>query len=268
MPDLPVGYLSFSQVDTYLSCPRKYEWHYFVKPEIVGGSPALLLGSSGHKVIADILEAKMAGKHINIKTITKKHSQQLASELRTLANQLGEPIPVTELCSQHDRLIEQWAKDVLPEFDPTAVESKVECTIGGYPFLMYIDAIHKGKRVIDWKFVASAKSKYTLADSLQLSVYSIGTGLDEVGFGSLVKPRVGKEASWKPRVQVIHTMRTQAERDWAVEVVKSAADGIRKRHFPLCSPENFLCSDKYCEFYPICRGKGKAEDPSWLKAFG
>jgi hypothetical protein len=268
MPDLPTGYLSFSQIDSYLNCPKKYEWRYLIKPPMIGGSPALLIGSRGHEAIAEMLELAMAGKRILPKVIIEKHGKLLAKDLRKLAKELEVAIPVTELVSQHDRLLQEWVKDVLPEFKPTAVESKVECTIGGYPFLMYIDAIHDGRRVIDWKFTGSAKNKYHLANSLQLSVYSIGTGLDEVGFGSLVKPKAGKEASWKPKVVMGYTTRNTEQRNWATRVVKSAAEGIRSRHFPLCSPENFLCTDKYCDFYPLCRGKEVAEDPTWLKAFG
>jgi len=268
MKDLPTGHLSFSQVDAYLNCPKKYEWRYIIKPPMIGGSPALLVGSQGHEAIAEMLELSMVGKRILPKVIIEKHGKMLAKDLRKLAKELEVAIPVTELVSQHDRLLQEWVKDVLPEFKPTAVESKVECTIGGYPFLMYIDAIHDERRVIDWKFTGSAKNKYHLANSLQLSIYSIGTGLNEVGFGSLVKPKAGKEASWKPRVQLIHTTRTQAERDWATKVVKSTAESIRAGHFPLCGPENFLCTEKYCDYYPICRGKEKTPQPKWMKAFG
>lgn len=267
MPDLPNGYLSFSQVDSYLNCPRKYEFRYIVKPPMIGGSPALAIGSQGHEAIAEMLELVRDGKHVTPSTIITKHSKRLAKKLRDLSTELQVRLPIEVFLRQHDGLLNQWAMDVMPEFKPTAVESKIETTIGGYPFLMYIDAIHNGKRVFDWKFTKSAKNKYHLANSLQLSVYSIGTGLDEVGFGSLVKPKDGKEASWKPKVSMIYTTRTKAERQWATQVIKSTAESIRARHFPLCSPENFLCTDKYCDFYPICRGKDKQETPNWLKAF-
>ena len=267
MPDLPNGYLSFSQVDAYLNCPKKYEWRYIVKPPMVGGSPALLMGSQGHEAIAEMLEHVRDGKRVMPKIIIEKHSKKLRKKLNQLARELDVQIPVTEHVRQHDMLLEQWVKDILPEFRPTAVEVKVETTIGGYPFLMYIDAIHDNKRVLDWKFTGAAKNKYVLANSLQLSVYSIGTGLNEVGFGSLVKPKAGREASWTPKVVVNYTTRTQAERNWATQVVKSTAESIRSGHFPLCGPENFLCSDKYCDFFPICRGKERQATPSWLSGF-
>jgi hypothetical protein len=265
MKDLPKGYLSFSQVDSYLNCPKKYEWRYIINPPKIGGNPAMLLGSSGHEAIAEILEGKMNNKGISVANIIKSHHDDLNKKLKQLASELEVRLPITEALHQHDELLRTWTRDILPEFNPTSVESKVETTIGGYPFLMYIDAIHAGKRVFDWKFTGSAKNKYHLANSLQLSVYSIGTGLDEVGFGSLVKPKAGREASWKPKVSMLYTTRTNADRDWATKVVKSTAESIRKGLFPLCGPENFLCSDKYCDYYPICRGKEKTTQPSWLK---
>lgn len=268
--DLPTNRLSFTQVDAYLNCPRKYEWRYIIKPEMVGGSPAMAIGHQLHELIANVLIAKKDSKKINVKTMVNASRDKLDKSIKRILSELNATVPQSEIdifLDQHDKLFAKWKQDILPELAPTAVEQEINTTIGGYPFIMYLDVIHKNKKVIDWKVTASPKNKYTIANSLQLSVYSIGAELDEVAFGSLVRPKKGKEKTWKPSVQMISGIRTKADRDWATQVVKSAAKGIQARYFPVCSPENFLCDERYCDFYPLCRGREDREPPKWMSAF-
>lgn len=271
--DLPTGRLSFTQVDTYLNCPKKYEWRYIIKPDIVSSSPLLIAGHSIHEAIATVLLRMIKKKKVDPKSIIGVASQTLTVELKKLQALVGEEafstVDMKRLINQHDELFMQWNRDVVPEFNPTAVEEEINTKIGGYPFIMYIDAVHNNSLVVDWKFTASPKNKYQIANSLQLTVYSIGTQLDNVAFGSLVRPKAGREKSWTPVVKLIKGTRTKSERSWAEKVVQHAGDGIRNRHFPLCSPENFLCNEKYCDMYILCRGKDEATrvTPKWCTAF-
>lgn len=271
--DLPTGRLSFSQVDTYLNCPKKYEWRYIIKPDIVAPAPLMIAGSSIHDAIATVLTSMMKKKLIDYKKILAKSNNALKRELehvqKTVGNELLTDFTKDRLLLEHRALFIEWNNDIVPEFRPTAVEEEINTTIGGYPFIMYIDAVHNDELVVDWKFTASPKNKYQIANSLQLTVYSIGTQLDRVAFGSLVRPKAGREKNWKPSVNMIKGTRTNAERSWGEKVVKLAGDGIRARHFPYCTPENFLCNVKYCDMYPLCRGKDEAErvTPKWCEAF-
>lgn len=279
-PDLPTGRLSFTQIDTYLTCPTRYKFKYIEKPELIPVGVSRLIGASIHEIIAIVLSAKIGGVRADLDKILADAHKRLADEFikinQNIENVTGIQEPLTQaimemLHDQHDRLFKQWCTDVLPEFMPTAVEKQYETTIGGYPFIIYIDAIHAGKRVVDWKVTGSPKGKNQVDNSLQLSVYSIAAEVDEVAFCSLIRPKEGKERNWKPSVSMVTGRRTKADRDWAISIVKSTAEAIRARNFPLCSPENFLCSVKYCDFYPMCRGKQKIEttaaQPSWMKAF-
>jgi len=271
--DLPTGRLSFSQVDTYLNCPKKYEWRYIIKPDIMAPSPLMVAGSSIHESIATVLRSMMNKKKVDIEKIRNTASRYLSKELDSISKVLGEdafsPTAKKNLLEQHDVLFTTWNMEVVPEFKPTAVEQEINTTIGGYPFIMYIDAVHNDRMVVDWKFTASPKNRHHIANSLQLTVYSIGTGLDRVAFGSLVRPKAGRERNWKPSINMIKGSRTRSERTWGTKVVQYAGDAIRERHFPYCSPENFLCNIKYCDVYPLCRGKDEAATitPAWCNAF-
>jgi len=271
--DLPTGRLSFSQVDTYLNCPKKYEWRYIIKPDILAPSPMMIAGSSIHEAIAKVLRLMMKKKKVDFQQIKSDANEFLKKELdhaqRTIGDEVFPDRAKQQLLKEHNALFIEWNNDIVPEFAPTAVEEEINTKIGGYPFIMYIDAVHNNELVIDWKFTASPKNKHHIANSLQLTVYSIGTQLDRVAFGSLVRPKAGRERNWKPSINMIKGIRTNAERNWGEQVVKLAGDGIRARHFPYCTPENFLCNVKYCDMYPLCRGKDEAErvTPKWCEAF-
>lgn len=271
--DLPTGRLSFSQIDTYLNCPKKYEWRYIIKPDIITSAPLMIAGSSIHDAIAIVLRLMMKKKQVDITNIRNNAQRSLEKELNAMQETVGKELlpdyTKERLLIEHKALFTTWNMEIVPEFRPTAVEEEINTTIGGYPFIMYIDAVHNDELVVDWKFTASPKNKHHIANSLQLTVYSIGTQLDRVAFGSLVRPKAGREKNWKPSVNMIKGTRTNAERSWAERVVKLAGDGIRAGHFPYCTPENFLCNVKYCDMYPLCRGKDEAErvTPKWCEAF-
>lgn len=270
--DLPTGRLSFTQIDTYLNCPKKYEWRYIIKPEMAP-SPLMTAGGSIHEAVATVLRLMMKNKQVDISKIRNAAQSALEKELNRIQQLVGKELfpdfNKERLLIEHKALFTTWNMEIVPEFKPTAVEEEISTTIGGYPFIMYIDAVHNNELVVDWKFTASPKNKYQIANSLQLTVYSIGTQLDRVAFGSLVRPKAGRERNWKPSVNMIKGTRTKAERNWGEKVVQLAGDGIRARHFPYCTPENFLCNVKYCDVYPLCRGKDEAErvTPKWCQAF-
>ena len=259
---------SFTQIDTYLSCPRKYQFKYIIKPEsITVGSPAMFIGSSVHNIIADILTRKMNGnQHDNqvIRKVLKDHRVDFRAKIIELSKLVNIPFDVNELTRQHDALVDQWCNDVLPEFDPTGVESEITAEIGGHRFLMYIDAIHANKKIVDWKVTTSKKSKSIADNSLQLSIYSMGTGLRSVGFCSLVRPRDGKERNWKPSIEFVWSTRNETELKWAEKVITGVIDGINNDIFPPCDPSNFLCNNKYCDFWLLCRGQSDTKEPTWL----
>jgi hypothetical protein len=179
-------------------------------------------------------------------------------------------VDVDEVLRQFDLLTQKWDVDLLPEIDPIGVEERIEMDIAGRKFLMFIDLIQqteRGKQVLDWKVTKKAKGQANTQASLQLSIYAHATQIHNVAFGSLIRATEGKENSWKPRVDIHHATRTSKDLDWAMDVLASTIEGIEAEYFPVCSPENFLCSEKYCDFWDMCRGKKTKIDvkvPSWF----
>ena len=119
--------------------------------------------------------------------------------------------------------------------------------MAGVPFLGFIDVETKST-VFDYKVTKAAKSQSETDNDLQLTIYSYGTGKENVGFYSLTKTKT---------CNIDLKMAIRKEKDYAVAeaVIDGAVDGIKKGVFPMCDPtKTFPCSPKWCGFYRMCRG--------------
>jgi len=123
----------------------------------------------------------------------------------------------------------------------------------------------QGIQVIDWKVTKKAKGSYAAKNSLQLSIYALACDVSIVGFGSWIRPMEGKENNWKPRIVLDTDFRSQGDYKWAEEVIRNTGQAIDVGVFPTCSPENFLCTEKFCPYWTICRGQHTAQQsPDWF----
>jgi len=269
---LPNDYLSHSQIETYQKCPKAYEFQYIVKPEGIGTSEALLVGSAMHKQMAKLLVAKSNPRStFNLTEAKKLLTQELGDTLGTLAAvRPASPPNVTQEIQVAVALLEEWHSQIYRHFhtQPDMVEKKIELEIGGYPFVGFIDAIDitSNHEVIDWKVTSMAKTQADANNSLQLSIYSMATRYPNVGFVSLVKPRANSK-NWKPSVVKVSSTRSKHQLEWAEYLVSKVAEGIGKKIFPPCSPTAFNCSEKYCNFWHLCRGKSDVEFRSMISSW-
>lgn len=275
----PPSHRSFSQISKYMNCARQYKYYYIDKVPIEGVNLNFAVGKAGHNYIEEVLTARLKKKDMTPKDREEclmSHSIKMGKQIKSeiLKAQEKDPLgpvikaPISELRRQLEALLKKWNLDMLPEIDPVAVEQKLEIELAGETFLMYIDLIqqmNKNERaIIDWKFVKSTKGDRAVQDSLQLSLYALASGINNVGFCSLVKPREGKEKNWKPNVVVKRANRTNADIEFAKSTMEDAVEGIKIGYFPRCSPENFLCTSMYCDYWAICRGKDQPQSPSWM----
>lgn len=271
---------SYSQISKYMNCAHQYKLYYIDQIPVVGVNLDFAIGKAGHSYIEQVLTARLSSKDFSPKQREEcrmTHSVAMGKQIKedlekyNAAQQLGSKIkaPISELRRQLEMLIKQWDRDILPEIDPIAVEQKLKTEIGGEEFVMYIDLIQNmgknEKALVDWKFTKSTKGDRAVKDSLQLSLYSFATNINNVGFCSLVKPRKGKEKNWKPSIVMKRAHRTKADITFAINTIKDAIKGIQLDYFPRCSPENFLCTIDYCDYWPICRGKDQPQEPDWME---
>lgn len=277
--NLPKAYLSISQVNMYLRCPKQYKFRYVDDHKRPPAVPAAL-GSSGHVAL------ETTHHHIVDYDIPAPTEQLLDcfsdkwAELSALVEDWEDEKPgrVKDAGVALVRLYnEKFAPAVKPQADAEkknrGIEKKFEITVAGVPMLGYIDLIdtnsplafsaaelelmHKSGQavpealrsaVVDFKFKAKSMAQSEVDGSLQMTLYSLATGIYAIRFEQLLKTKI-------PVIKRASAVRTKADHLWLQRVVRDVADAITKGVFPPTDPTNWSCSPKWCGFWAMCRGK-------------
>lgn len=261
---LPQGYLSYSQVDLYIKCPKRYEYKYIDRrPSKTSSSQAR--GKTVHSVLEQLHRLRKHGE-IPSWGLTKALLEDALSENMRSVEEWDDKVTSTEVArSGAEASLKLYVENRLPLMDVRAIETKVEIDINGrVPFLGYIDIIEDGgvdpapgalygigDSVRDIKTTTKKYGPGEIQNSLQLSLYAGATGIHTVAYDLLITPPKGG-AQYVEQV----AQRTSAEVAHAYDVVEDVARAISAGVFPRTSPQNWMCDAKWCPFYKECRGRG------------
>lgn len=262
---LPKGYLSISQIETYMKCGLQYYYRY-IQGKMTPPGIALVTGSSGHAAlemnfthkaktmedapVADVLDA--FSDSYDQKVIEVEHMNKVAKG--------KEKDRTTKLIEVHQEIM---APSLMP-MDQSSVEGEIRMDIGGVPMLGYYD-LETPTALIDHKFVGKAKGTNEANDSLQLTFYSKAKGKPDVAFNCLIKQKESKTThKWSdPRVvMVTGRTRTEADYKWLESVVRFVAAAISAGVFVPAPPDHWACTKRFCGYYDQCRGSGKDVSPT------
>jgi DNA helicase-2/ATP-dependent DNA helicase PcrA len=235
-------YLSYSQLDDYITCPYKYENSSIIHIPIMQHFAAAF-GNSLHKTVAQFYRAKIADRKMTFSELYKNYLNNWRGD-----NYLNE---------EHEQEAKTKGKKMLLAFykkegtnpPPTKVEQQFRFKLDKDTIAGFIDAMWEedGKvRIIDFKSssVESAEKAYEAAtSSLQLGIYALaykelkGKLPDSVGLYFLGSGMVGES---KPTERRIETIRRK---------IHEAREGIIAGNFDP-NPSQFNCM--YCAFSKIC----------------
>ena len=252
--DLPRGYMSVSQVNLYYQCGWKYYLSY-VKDMPRTSTVATATGKSVHALVENALKDVMQGKGLRpLEQAMDEAATVVSSELSEVED-LTDPDTGSEKDESHwvdgvRKIYRTWHSLRAPHIVPLAVEKKFEVVLNGVPTVGVIDLIDgkSGKTVVDLKVTKRKKSLKDAQNSLQLALYSHVEGTSDAGFDNIVKKAV-------PEFHATRVVFTPKEGKWAATLVRDAADCISAGVFPKTSPDNWWCSERFCDHWSNCRGK-------------
>jgi len=259
--DLPTDYLSVTQIEEYLRCPRQYYFDYILKqprkPNL-----ALIEGGAMAKGLADFhLNKNLTGySPVSSVSLLEEH---IMKEWENL-----DPEPRDESIST----VIQRGKDFLSTYISTSqavprrvrkrslfhrrrmdwvegVEEEFRIRIAGVPVIGFIDLVEEDM-ITDFKVCKPGSTRYYIpGKSLQLAMYAHATHIPGVRYYCFLKG--------ENRTKIIPTtLDLKATRRWLKMVVSSVAKGISQQVFPPCNPiHNNLCSTKWCSYWDKCYGK-------------
>ncbi len=246
---IPKQYVSHTQVEMYLRCPRQYEYRYIeglIRPPAV----ALIEGSAMHYA----LETNNAQKITSHEDMPAKQVVEcFADTFLTRANEIEdwEDQTADTVIERGKGMIDEYIGGVAKEIQPTAVEKefRVDLDVDGntVPVVGYID-IEQAETISDYKICAKAKSQAEADNSLQLTLYGAATQKPKAEYICLCKTKT-------PKTIRVSTDLTAQRAQWAAVVYAEVIRAISKGVFPPCDPANWCCSERFCGYWKLCRGK-------------
>jgi hypothetical protein len=248
---LPTKSLSVTQVLMYLKCPAQYEKRYVEGKKEPPGI-ALVEGSSGHDALEWQNTYQIAhGEPAPLKKVLERYGDALTDRAKAVPSvewrKAGESRDV--VYHRGVALLKKYMGETVKRFTPVAAEQGFEITVRGVPFIGFIDLV-EDEALWDYKVCSAStysKMKRGIEGDLQLSAYAYATGKKRVGLVPMVKDR--------GEVHVEGSTRTKANLQGFEEVVVRVAKAISAGAFPLCLPEHWWCSARFCGFWKSCRGR-------------
>ena len=172
--------VSFSALETFNTCPRKYYYNYILKlPKI--DRPWFVFGNFNHLILEKffryILYYKSRGKSFDLKYLMYRAFESAKNKHDRLVAQ-DKTLPLTPVQISETKVIlrnfYEKIKDNLP--DVLYVEKKFEIDLGNNICLIgYIDRVDKNEdgslRIVDYK---TSKKHYPVSKNIQLDLYAIG----------------------------------------------------------------------------------------------
>jgi len=249
---LPSGYLSASQINTYLRCQMQYYWRYV--QDIVRPPKAVMAeGSALHKSLEHALRSKMSGTGVYLSLMKDAWRQTWAEKEKEVEDWTDEG--KSSFCQQAEtrgmKFVEMYHEHFLPTIEPKGVEQDFQLLLGKSKipirgFIDLIDGVGATKSVVDHKVVDRAKSEAEVDGDLQLTLYAQAMGISNVRFDCFVKTK-------SPKIVKLASTRSVRDFVWIELLVDRVVQGIQSGNFIPCAPGSWSCTEKQCGYFGICR---------------
>lgn len=252
-----IKHLSFSQLDVFTKCQRKYEFQYIEKIRTpINGD--LLRGDAYHKAIAHAYTGIAIYKEKpGIDEVLSVYSDIWNKRLNDkITIDEGEEIDIPavdfkgkdpgKMKDDGIKLLTLYYRTILPKIIPYEVEVRKTNVYEDIPLLAYMDLIDLEGIVIDHKLKSKMFSEGELAKDLQSSFYGLVLGVDELNFNFHAAIAV-KE----PHIEIMPLKRTRDDIDWVGRMAIAAWKQIWSGIF-VPSPAGWWCSPDWCQYWGYC----------------
>ncbi len=252
MPEGPIARLSYSQINTYLTCPLRYKLHYvdLIPPAFT--SAALVFGSAVHEAVAAYYQSRLEGDELRPDQMVDvyRESWRVAENVKSF-NGDGEE----SLLQKAKQLIEVFHGETNPNVTVLGVEEFFEIQLAPEvpPLHGYNDLIEENEDgrvpVADLKTASKKLADSAVHSNMQLTAYSLGARA--LGFDSEhLTMRLDVLTKTKsPELVRYETTRTEAERQRFVKLVKKVWAAIENHAF--FPREDWHCAQ--CAWADHCR---------------
>ena len=240
---------SYSKLADYLRCPAYFYFRHVA--EVEGQVDAdTVIGGAVHAGIEQVLRAK-AG--LPAEDPAEAVAGKVMTEAPYLApNDDGTPVDPDALTKEATKLVQVYAEQVAPTFEPVAVEQRLEADIAGVKVTAVLDVVDSEGRVRDTKTSKRKPAQTDLDESLQATIYDIaftqhfGQPPKGVVFDYLLRRQNGSvDVATFPARE-----RTDADRNRLARTLEGVVNAVEKGVFYPNPQNKFGCAR--CPFRAEC----------------
>jgi len=251
-------HLSISRINTYLRCPRQYEYSY-VEGIKIPPSGALVRGSSFHEAMKhNFREKKETGKDSRVSDLLDVYSDQFTERIQEA--QLKEDERRGRLKDSGVKMVRAYRRHRAPQITPDLVEQRVELELAtGDLFIAVIDLSTLDMRIVDLKTTSKTPPKGEAKKNQQLTAYGWAYYhlRHEMPAGYDLDFAVHNHKAKKPdppRLITLPAERTAAQLDAFARDVAHVFAAIQAGAFPR-NAQGWHCSPEYCGYWNMCMGR-------------
>ncbi len=234
-----IKHLSYSQIDTFKTCPLKYKYRYVLQ---VPAQPhhALTFGQSVHDTLKHFHQLEQKGFTPTAKDLLKLYRQYFREE------GYESPQHKQKRFDQGEASLKQYFKVYRQKLGkPIHLEWSFRLTIAGVPLIGKIDRIDdtpQGYEIVDYK--TGDASKKDVDRDEQLTIYALGAKYSlniEVSRLSLYFLESNEKLS---------TTRSEDDLQNALKHLEKTVEEIKQSDYPATPGYPFPCG--FCEYNKIC----------------
>lgn len=238
-------YLSYSQIETFLTCPLQYKYRYIIKIP-VPPSAALTFGDTIHRTLEAFYKIVQDGKHPSQEELLTKYAEKWKSV------GYGNKTYESKMKAHGEKLLSEFYRSgYVPGKIPKKLEESFKLkitpmlTIGGK--VDRVDVLPDKKiEIIDYKTGQSTRVKKNVKNDLQLSVYAMAATSE--GIYNYRPEDVIVSFYFLENQEKISGTRTADQLQTAKDKIIQTAEEIKKSDFP--AKPGRQCD--FCEFRLIC----------------
>jgi putative RecB family exonuclease len=247
-------HLSYSQINTYLTCPLKFKFHYIDRIEPPFVSSALAFGSCIHEAVGAFNQSCLEGDPLSAGQIHDVYRQVWESHAKERPIRFFNGESEQSLSAKAQRMLEVFREAFDPAVQIIGIEEPFEVDLGKRipPLVGWIDTVELAPNgtvsVIDLKTASKRYSDQTVHANMQLTCYSLGAQV--LGFNGDIRFRLDVLLKTQnPELIRYETTRTDADRERFLKLVKNVWQGMKKEIF--FPKEDWQCAQ--CPFADHCK---------------
>ncbi|MCK4836063.1 MAG: PD-(D/E)XK nuclease family protein [Candidatus Aminicenantes bacterium] len=247
--DLPRGYISYSQINTYQNCPQKYYFSYIeeISPPV---NEKIFLGVVFHATLEHYFNQKISGNEIKKQELVTLFCEKF----RTLREEreIFWDSSQAEIEDRGISFIKYFENNLAPGITPLMVEKELEVELAevGVRLKGILDLVEQDFSITDFKTTNAKWSGSRMKRSfLQMVIYKY---LFEQSFG-LINPKLKLKIlyanpSKNVKYQEVFLNPDDIDLKQMFKIIHYVVENISKGVF--YKNESYICG--FCEFNDIC----------------